>query len=152
MSWNQQGKKNILDLLITSERQTVEGLIIGEQIGTSDHNSVIWDLVCSIRISGNKPDRNNMKMYHRGDYDAMRKWFGNIDWEKDMNNKDIDGMWDYFCAKISNAVELFVPTNSKKRAKLPKWINKASHLACKAKANKWKVYRNSRTFSRKRLI
>ena len=64
-----------------------------------------------------------------------------------MNNKDIDGMWDYFCAKINNAVELFAPTNSKKRAILPKWMNKASRLACKAKANKWKVYRNSRTYN-----
>ena len=78
-------------------------------------------------------------MYHGGDYDAMRKWFGNTDWEKDINKKDIGGMWDYFCTKINNAVELFVPTNSKRRAKIPNWMNMASRLACKAKANESKV-------------
>ena len=140
-------EKNILDLILTSEHNMVEHLEVIDHLGSSDHNTIIWKLISNVRFLRKNDDACNKRLYYRGNYDAMRKWFADINWEEEMKEMDIDSMWTYFCAKIEDAIERYIPINSKKRSKLPKWMNKNSRQACKAKAKLWKIYQKTRSYN-----
>ena len=46
--------ENTLDLILSSEINMVANLQVMEHLGTSDHNMIKWDLVCSVTINDNE--------------------------------------------------------------------------------------------------
>ena len=72
----------------------------------------------------------------------LRRWMKGVNWEEEFYGKDVNGIWEVICDKITDAVERNVPkmkTNMSKKAK-PIWMMKA----VKAKYNSWKTYTRSK--------
>jgi hypothetical protein len=61
--------KNILDLILTSEENMVDNVMVGEPFGSSDHQIIRWDFVAC--REGNKEE---VKIYNflKADYEQMR--------------------------------------------------------------------------------
>jgi endonuclease/exonuclease/phosphatase family metal-dependent hydrolase len=73
-------ENNILDLVISSNVNMVNDVQVLEHLGNSDHNILVWNLICDVGMIKNKKP---IRKYHKADYESMRKWFMNIDWNKE---------------------------------------------------------------------
>ena len=84
--------------------------------------------------------------YVRGDYEAMEEQMKGVNWEEELYGKDVNGIWEVICDKITDAVERNVPkmkTNTSKKYK-PIWMTYKAQKAVKAKYNSWKTYTRSK--------
>ena len=95
-------EQNILDLVITSSGDRIDLVKIEESLGTSDHNSLLWEYKCNIpRIC--KPPY--YRQYNKTDWGAMRDWFENVDWEWGYESSTADCDSCKFAGIIKEAVE-----------------------------------------------
>lgn len=121
----------------------IENIRVHEHIGNSDHNIIMWRLITDVtRMRKSKVYRQ----YHKCNYEDMRKWLGNIDWDEELRDLDVNAKWDRFCAKINEAVEQFVPVGTKRNMKYPKWSNKSTRAARRYKIKMWRQYKESKNY------
>lgn len=137
-------ENNILDLVMTSEVAMVSDLIVKEHLGNSDHNIITWRFVCN---ADKVISKQSIKLFHKAEYEEMRKWFSRIQWTKEFENLELNEMWSKFCAIVNSAVNQFVPEGSLKHKKFPKWMNKSAKVARKYKSRMWFRYRESKTYN-----
>ena len=134
---------NILDLILTSQTEMVEGVKIHEHIGNSDHNIIMWKLVTDVaRTKMSKVYRQ----YHKCNYEDMKRWLGEIDWNEEFKNLDVNAKWDRFCVKLHEAVEQFVPVGTKRNSKFPKWSDKSTRAARRHKIKMWNQYKETKHY------
>ena len=136
--------QNILDLIFTSHNEMVEKLQIAEHLGNSDHNIIMWKLIVAVNRISNK---NCRKQYHKGKYNMMRNWIGNIEWNNVFGDLDINDKWTSFCNIITEAINLFIPVVEGQKLRFPKWLNREARNARKHKAKMWKQYKISQSNS-----
>ena len=99
-------ESNILDLVISSDLNMVTDVEVLDHLGNSDHNIIVWDLVCNVRIGKSKIP---YRQYHEADYVAMKEWLSNIDWDIEFDDLEVDKLWCKFCCVIEKAIDQFVP-------------------------------------------
>ena len=133
-----------MDLVFTSEPGMVEDLQVVEHLGTSDHNSLNWTLICNSTVILNK---QQIKQFHKGDYVSMKRWFGDVNWEQELSGLDITEMWSKFSVIINQAIDMFVPSTVKKVSKYPSWMNGKAKRSRKYKSRMWSRYRESRSYN-----
>ena len=88
---------------MSSDLNVVTDVEVLEHLENGDHNIIVWDLVCNVRIGKSKIP---YRQYHNADYVAMKEWLSNIDWDIEFSDLDIDGLWSKFCCIIEKAIEL----------------------------------------------
>jgi hypothetical protein len=76
--------------VLTSEVGMVDKVGIIEHLGNSDHNIIVWKLLCDASIGKSK---QQIRLFHKANYEEMRLWFQNIDWNREMGELDIEGKW-----------------------------------------------------------
>ncbi|MGE5821999.1 MAG: hypothetical protein ACM31M_05390, partial [Nitrososphaerota archaeon] len=134
---------NILDLVISSNVDMVSEVRVLEHLGNSDHNMLVWNLLCD---TGRIKNRRPIRKYHKADYVSMREWFSCIDWKSECGG-GVEEMWQKFCSIINQAIDLFVPLGFNKNKKQPIWMTKSAHSARKCKSRMWNRYRQSRSYN-----
>ena len=119
---------SVLDLLFTSNEDMVGSLTINPPIGLSDHVvlnfSLDFDAGCDTNTAA--------YAYYRGNYNAMREDLDSIDWEKNMENKNVQETWNLFSSTISGLVERHIPKKKYTTRKNP-WYNRDIDKARKQK-------------------
>ena len=74
----------VLDIVLSSQKELVDNVVIQEPLGSSDHNQLHFN----INI---KSDKTKVKQcrrdFRRGNYEEIRKSLELIDWNDKMNNK-----------------------------------------------------------------
>ena len=76
-----------MDLVICSDENMVIDVKVLEHVGNSEHNIIVWNLVCDVDMSRNEePSRQ----YHKADYVAMKESFKNINWLSEFKDLDVD--------------------------------------------------------------
>ena len=74
----------VLDIVLSSQKEFVDNVVIQEPLGSSDHNQLHFNLNI-------KSDKTKVKQcrrdFRRGNYDDIRKSLALIDWNDKMNNK-----------------------------------------------------------------
>ena len=134
------GGNNILDLILTSHFEMVENLHVAEHLGNSDHTILTWNLVVAVKKICKKSSR---RQYHKGNYIKMRDWFGDIKWTSIFSKLSINEKWTFFCEKITEATNLFIPEGTERNIKSPKWLNRKTKIAQNHKEKMWKRYKES---------
>jgi hypothetical protein len=100
-----------LDLVISSLENMVNDIQVLEHLGNSDHNIFVWKLICDAGLTKNKkPTRE----YHKADYESMKEWPTNIDWNEECEEVAVEDMWQKVCFIINHAIYLFVPLGHSK--------------------------------------
>ena len=113
-------ESNILDLVISSHLNMVTDVEVLDYLGNNDHNIIVWDLVCNVRVGKSKIP---YRQYHKADYVALKEWLSNIDWDIEFNELEVDELWFKFCCVIEMAIDQFVPLGYSKSRKTPRWMN-----------------------------
>jgi hypothetical protein len=72
----------------------------------SDHNIVTCDVIVSVQV---KEWRETYYDYKRENYEEMRKFLRDYDWEQAFQNTDVNTKWDHFKAVVNSVVQRFVP-------------------------------------------
>ena len=84
--------ENVLDIVLSSQKEFVDNVNIYEPLGCSDHNQIY----VIIKVKG---ERNRIIMYrknvHKGRYKDMREYLAKIDLNNTLKNKTANRMLDY---------------------------------------------------------
>ena len=134
---------NILDLVLTTETNMIENIYIGEPLASSDHFSIICDVVVSVDINNNK---RQVLDYSKGNYDEMRKYIANIDWNHTLDGKNTEEMWLSFKETIHVAVEKYVPVRKGTIKKKQQWMTRPLLRLVKKKYHLWKKYTQTKSY------
>ena len=135
---------NILDLIITSDISLIEKISVMEHLGNSDHNILTWKLICRVDTGDNKLP---VRQYNKANYDDIRDWLANIDWNVEFKRLDVDDVWNKFYTIMQTVVTKFVPLGHRKNKKFPKWMNRVTKSARKYKSRMWDRYRQSKSYN-----
>ena len=136
---------NILDLVLTSEESMVEELQVLQHLANSDHNIILFKLVCSTVIKSNCIVKND---YNKGDYCKMNEFLSSLDWDLLFRDRRVEDMWTAFHEAILLGVDKFIPKKkNKSRRKYPLWMTRNAIRACKSKGILWKRYRESKSYN-----
>ena len=89
----------VLDIVLSSQKEFVDNVVIQEPLGSSDHNQLHFN----INI---KSDKTKVKQcrrdFRRGNYDEIRKSLALIDWNDKMNNKTATECWNILTHSLRN--------------------------------------------------
>ena len=81
-------------MTMSSDAIMVINIEVLEHMGNSDHNIILWDLVCDIHLGKSKVPH---RQYHKADYNAMREWISKVDWDREFNGlAQVEEMWNKF--------------------------------------------------------
>ena len=92
----------VLDIVLSSQKEFVDNVVIQEPLGSSDHNQLHFN----INI---KSDKTKVKQcrrdFRRGNYDEIRKRLALIDWNDKMNNKTATECWNILRGELDSAID-----------------------------------------------
>ena len=74
----------VLDIVLSSQKEFVDNVVIQEPLGSSDHNQLHFD----IKIKSDKTKvKQCMRDFRKGNYREIRNSLERIDWNDNMKNK-----------------------------------------------------------------
>ena len=127
--------ENVLDILLSSQKEFIDNVRICEPLGCSDHNQIYF--IIKIKGEQNRKIRYK-KIFHKGRYKYMRKHLAKIDWNNTLENKTATECWNIYCI-----VEQFVPLKQQGKRSKKKHLSKEAIRKIKYKQMMWKTYRHN---------
>ena len=89
--------ENVLDIVLSSQKEFVDNVKICEPLGCSDHNQIHFD----IKVKGERNRKiRYMKTFHKGRYKDMREYLAKIDWNNTLKNKTATECWNILKSEI----------------------------------------------------
>ena len=132
---------SLLDLCLTPNVELVSDISVGDCFATSDHCIIS----CNINLPQyKKNDKIEIKKFQETDWDMVRAHTATMNWDTFFDDCDnVFQMWDKFKHSINNLINLYVPTEIRKKKSTP-WFQKRLKSMRKTKMRKWNKYRNSK--------
>ena len=132
----------VLDIVLSSQKEFVDNVVIQEPLGSSDHNQLHFN----INI---KSDKTKVKQcrrdFRRGNYDEIRKSLALIDWNDKMNNKTATECWNLLRGELDSAIDSYVPMKKQGKRSKKKHLPKEAFRKIRYKQNMWRVYKHTGT-------
>ena len=97
--------ENVLDLVLSSQKELVDNVKIHEPLGNSDHNQIHFDINVKSKSKNKKTYRRN---FHKGNYKDMRKYLAKLDWNNMLMNKTAIKYWNILKYEIERIIDKFV--------------------------------------------
>ena len=98
--------ENVLDIVLSSQKEFVDNVKIYEPLGCSDHNQIHF--IIKVKGERNRKIRYR-KHFHKGRYKDMREYLAKIDWNNTLKNKTATECWNILKSEIDCVVDKFVP-------------------------------------------
>ena len=96
---------NLLDLVLTNSDELIYDITTQAGLGKSDHCSLIITLNCS-KVEKKQLPRPN---FRKADFDSINSELGKIEWEKALDDLDVNDAWKKFRDLIDDVVDKYVP-------------------------------------------
>lgn len=128
-----------LDLVFSNDELLTEDL------------SLTFNLLCDINEKINPTYESNSYLYHKGDYESMKRHLNSLNWDLEFNEKTLEEKWETFKSSLQHCVENFIPKkyvgNMKNKTKLkPVWMTKEAIKSVKMKHRAWSKYMRTRDY------
>ena len=111
----------VLDIVLSSQKEFVDNVVIHEPLGSSDHNQLHFN----INI---KSDKTKVKQCRRdfrsSNYEEIRKSLAIIDWNDNMNNKTATECLNIFRGELDRAIDNYVPMKKQGKRSKKKHLSK----------------------------
>ena len=134
-------EENILDLILNTEPNIVEDYRSEKIREQSDHNIILWRSVCEVKVKGNDCQIYD---YNKGDYDGLKEYLSQLQWNTLLENKKVEEMWEIFKAKLLEGESEYVPVKSRTQKTKPKWMTRQANKARHKKYKIWKRYQQTK--------
>ena len=134
-------RENVLNIVLSPQKELVDNVKILEPLGNSDHNQIHFDINV-------KPESKNKKTYkrnfHKGNYKDIRKYLAKLDWNNMLMNKNAIECWNILNYEIESIIDKFVPfQKQRKRCRKKHWSKEAIRKIV-LKQTVWRVYGRTR--------
>ena len=111
----------VLDIVLCSQKQFVDNVVIQEPLGSSDHNQLHFNINL-------KSDKTNVKQcrrdFRKGNYKEIRKSLAHIDRNDKMKNNTATECWNILKREIDSAIDSFVPMKKQGKRSKKKHLSK----------------------------
>ena len=98
--------ENVLDVVLSSQKELVDNVKIHEPLGNSDHNQIHFDINVKSESKNKKMYRRNL---HKGNFKDMRKYLAKLDWNNMPLNKTAIECWNILKYEIESFIDKCVP-------------------------------------------
>ena len=138
-------KANTLDLIFTNEEEMITNLTHNAPLGASQH-----DILCFQLIVRSVPIISSYVRYRyeKADYDGMKAFLKQADWNDMLCKPSVDECWESFEARLMEARNVFVPQHKQDRGgaqKKPIWMTADVRSRINLKKQQFKQYRRTRS-------
>ena len=134
--------ENVLDIVLSSQKEFIDNVRICEPLGCSDHNQIYF----IIKVKGEQNRKIRYRnTFHKGRYKDMRKHLPKINWNNTLENKTATECWNILKSEIDCIVEQFVPLKKQGKRSKKKHLSKEAIRKIKYKQMMWKTYRHNRS-------
>ena len=128
-------EENILDLVVSTEENTIEDVQVGERFGSSDHQIIRFTIASKHEI---EEIRHKKRFnYYRADFDKFRNKIKEKSLKQRLAGLGVQDKWKKFASCMKEVVEETVPTYKRNTKKCP-WVNKDVIKTRRAKYKAWK--------------
>ena len=104
--------ENVLNIVLSSQKELVVNVKIHEPFGNSDHNQIHFDINVKSESKNKKTCKRN---FHKGNYKDMRKYLAKLDWNNMLTNKTANECWNILKYEIESIIDKFVPLKKTKK-------------------------------------
>jgi len=134
---------NILDLLLTDERDRIGDISMGPPLGSTDQgHKMIRFVLHGATMSATRFDSRQLN-YYRGDYEGLSVEASSIDWWTHFRNLPVEKAYDAFLNEYDRLCKKFIPVRRPGNRLKPPWLNKETTEILKTKRKLW--HANQRT-------
>ena len=133
--------ENVLDIVLSSQKELVDNVKIFEPLGNSDHNQIHFDINVK---SESKKIKTYKRNFHKGNYKDMRKYLAKLDWNNMLMNKTAIECWNILKYEIESIIDKFVPFQKQGKRCRKKHLSKEAIRKIMVKQTMWRVYRRTR--------
>ena len=130
----------VLDIVLSSQKEFVDNVVIQEPLGSSDHNQLHFN----INI---KSDKTKVKQcrrdFRKGNYKKIRKSLALIDWNDKMKNKTATECWNILRGELDSAIDSYVPMKKQGKRSKKKNLSKEAFRKIRYNQNMWRVYKHT---------
>ena len=133
--------ENVLDIVLSSQKELVDNVKIFEPLGNSDHNQIHFDINVKSESKNKKTYKRN---FHKGNYKDMRKYLAKLDWNNMLMNKTAIECWNILKYEIESIIDKFVPFQKQGKRCRKKHLSKEAIRKIMLKQTMWRVYRRTR--------
>src|SRR3989442_888635 len=144
-----QGKTrgdSILDLVLSTEKDMVEDLLISNPISNSDHSVLLWNLECETVMEDCMIKQFN---YHKGNHDKIISELMEIDWDREFMGKGAEEMWEIFLRITLGCRDKYIPMRERSEKGNKVWMKPKIMKMIKKRNKKWKKFSESPSFETK---
>ena len=131
--------ENVLDIVLSSQKELVDNVKIHEPLGNSDHNQIHFDI--NVKSESKKTYRRN---FHKGNYKDRRKYLAKLDWNNMLMNKTAIECWNILKYEIESIIDKFVPLKKQGKRFRKKHLSKEAIRKIVFKQTMCRVYRHTR--------
>ena len=96
----------ILYIVLSSQKEFVDNVVIQEPLGSSDHNQLHFNIKLK---SGKTKVKQCRRDFRKGNYKEIRTSLAHIDWNDKMKNKTATECWNILKGEIDSAIDSCVP-------------------------------------------
>lgn len=127
----------ILDLIFVNSPNLVQCVKLGQKVSYLAANNELvecdHETVCAkIPFQRIKSKTSTVTNYSNANYEIINQFFLHQNWKELFATKNIEDSWSLFLSKVSEAVEAYVPTHTRKSSNFKKYPPKVSRLCRKA--------------------
>ena len=133
--------ENVLDIVLSSQKELVDNVKIFEPLGKCDQNQIHFD----INVKSESKNKKTYKInFHKGNYKDMRKYLAKLDWNNMLMNKTAIECWNILKYEIESIIDKFVPFQKQGKRCRKKHLSKEAIRKIVLKQTMWRVYRRTR--------
>ena len=130
----------VLDIVLSSQKELVDNVVIQEPLGSSDHNQ----LHCNINVKSVKTKVKQCRRdFRKGSYKEIRKRLTLIDWNDKMKNKTATECWNIVRGELDSAIESYVRMKKQGKPSKKKHLSKEAFRKIRYNQNMWRVYKHT---------
>ena len=139
---------NILDLVLSSERDRVQNVVLCPPFPHCGHALVMFDyfLQGELELDISKPSRHEKPVFcdwYKGNYDSIRSALLSIDWDLELSHRDVEGISEFIRQVLLDLTSLHVPEKKLQLSRLP-WHKHIPKALVKHRSLAWLKFKNER--------
>jgi hypothetical protein len=143
-------ENNILDLVLSTEQDLVQEVVIESPVANSDHNVITFVVPLKIKMESRTGKIYN---YHKADFLKICSKLELVTWNQ---NIDSNRQWNFLKGQLLNVREEYVPIRKPRRGKSAPWMTISIRKGIRKREKIWKkfvqspTYRNRTAYTKKR--
>ena len=129
----------MLDLILSSQNELVDNVIVYEPLGSSDHNQIYFNIKVK---TGNTYKKQWRRNFNKGKCKEMRTYLAIIDWNNLLKNKTATECWTCLKYEIEGITAKCVPLIKQGERSRKKHLSKEAIRNIFHKQMLWRVYKH----------